>query len=101
MTNKSTAVIETGNGTAISAAEWVIDCDMPMREKRAVSKQMREINANPEADESMIYPILAKFVKKWPFSGDPSNPEDYDNLTISQFKEVSRRFNEEFQRVAN
>lgn len=73
------------------ANAWRIDfSDWKMKDKRAFTRAT--IEAGEKSDESLIYPHLAMVIKAWPYAGDPSNPESYDELTPDQFEEASKQF---------
>ena len=46
--------------------------------------------ATSETDESPAFPMAAQVVKKWPFEGDPSDPESYGRLDFDQWPRVYR-----------
>lgn len=78
-----------------NGAGWTIDPNVKMRDYRAFMKASQHITES--LDTSELYPYLAKFVKAWPYAGDPSVPESYDELTILEFREVAKHVNDAFQ----
>ena len=52
------------------------------------SMKMRDyrefIEANKEADIGGAYLFLAKCTVQWPFDGDPSDPDAYDDLSLDE-----------------
>lgn len=76
---------------------WVIDPDVKMKDYREFVKVSTQ--ASTGEDTSVIYPLLAKFVKAWPHAPalDPAAPGSYDELTITQFREVIERVTGAFQ----
>lgn len=57
--------------------------DMPMGALRRV------MSATVTGDLGELIIGYTKFVKSWPFKGDPTDPESWDDLTRSQFNEVT------------
>lgn len=77
---------------------WSIDVDVTKKEHReflAVCKTSID-----QSDDTLIYPFLAKYIKAWPYEGDPANPETYDSLKLSQFGEVVKRVQAAFQAIS-
>ena len=85
----------TGHTTASKAREWAIDIDMKMRDKKAFMSAMAE--SAEKDDDEIIFPYFAKVIKAWPFDGDPTKPESYGDLRLSEFSEVAARVGAAFQ----
>lgn len=79
-------------------AAWSLDVNVKMKDKRAFVKASQ--NVTQSLDEADLYPYLAKFVKAWPYMGDPTLPESYDELTQTEFQEVVKRVSDAFQVLA-
>lgn len=78
---------------------WTIDPNAKMRDFREFMRVSQSTTSG--GDTSELYPCLAKFVKAWPYSPlDPAVPKSYDELTITQFREVVERVSAAFQGFA-
>lgn len=77
---------------------WEIDADITRKELRQFQKVGE--NAVAHNDDSIINPWFARLVKAWPYESDPANPDSYENLKLSQFKEVAERVQAAFQKIA-
>lgn len=58
-------------------------------EKRAFFEDSK--NARDEADDAFLFPWLAKFIRRWPYAGDPTDEASYDKLTLAEWNEVQQR----------
>ena len=59
-------------------------------------KHFRELlRAEAVQDLEAMYPFFARLVKAWDFPGlDPQQPESYDELEITEFRQVSEAIGE-------
>jgi hypothetical protein len=80
------------------AAEWVVNVDITLKEKRAFTKAVEAAQA--QNDETPLYVWMAQFIEKWPYKGDPRKAEIYDNLKVSEWVACMKHVMESFQAVA-
>lgn len=96
-------VIQPGTGAEQAPEAWTVELDIDswkMKDKRAFFKMinlLRQDPPDPDLDESILYPHLARMVKSWPYDLDPTNPESYDELTGVQFQGVLDNIFQTFQ----
>jgi hypothetical protein len=78
-------------GTAPADDKWEFDLNgIKNRERKAFNADFT--NAQLQDDDSIMYPWLAKVVRKMPFEGEPSKPETFGELGMAQFREVMTQF---------
>lgn len=58
-------------------------------EKRAFFEDSKL--ARDEADDAYLFPWLAKFIRRWPYEGNPADETSYDKLTLAEWNEVQQR----------
>ena len=54
-------------------------------------RELKTYNRDARDPEKFIENQCCEIIVSWPFPGDPSNPDDYDDLEGFQFAEVQRR----------
>lgn len=68
-----------------------------MKDKRKIAAAMT--GNDKTVDESVMYPVMAKSIKKWAYEYDPTLVDSYDELTIEEFEEAAKRFGVAFQKA--
>jgi hypothetical protein len=74
---------------------WQIDADITKNELREFRRAGEQAVA--QDNDELIHPWMARFVKAWPHALDPSDPDSYGKLKLSQWKEVVERVQAAFQ----
>ena len=82
--------------------DWDIQINVlqwKMRQKREFLALLNTGGTNK--DDSALYPFYALMVKKWPYALDPSVESNYDEISVEEFNEVTRRVIATFQQAAD
>ena len=76
---------------------WEIDVDVTLRERDAFLDAIGETQLTGR--DTPLIPHFAKFIRKWPYAGDPSNAEAYLDLKITEWRAVTAAVMAAFQRL--
>lgn len=77
---------------------WEIDFNGIKRKEGDAFRSAFE-EAGKAGNDDPVIPWMTKVIKRWPFTGDPSKVEDYGELGLEEYAEVSGRFLAAFQRI--
>jgi len=78
--------------------DWELDVDITNRERKRFRAEFKQ--ATEADEEELLYPWFAKFIKRWPFDGDSTDPKSYQDLKLSEWVEAQKRVTAAFQRLA-
>jgi hypothetical protein len=90
--------VPTVNPAEDADANWSIVIDVlrwKMKTKRAFMALVS--SGGTDKDDNELYPFYAQMVRRWPYPYDPALIESYDEITVEEFNEVTRRVLAAFQ----
>ena len=77
---------------------YVIDVNVTLRERDAFLDAIAESQRTQR--DTLLVPHFAKFIKAWPFGTDPADPEAYLDLKITEWRAVTAKVLDAFQRLS-
>lgn len=90
-----TKITETA---AETKAAWEIDFNRIKRKEITAFQEAYKRAEETQTDDALL-PWMARVIVTWPFAGNPSTIEAYDELGLADYGEVAVRFIEGFQRL--
>ena len=78
--------------------DWELDVDITNRERKRFRAEFKQ--ATEADEEELLYPWFARFIKRWPYEGDPTDAKTYLDLKLSEWVEAQKRVTAAFQRLA-
>lgn len=90
---------ETNGSNGTPAQDWVVDVDITLKEKKEYNKAVAQ--AQEQDSEQPVFVWYARFIKKWPYDGDPSDPAIYEGMKLSRWVACQAHVTEAFQKILN
>lgn len=85
------------NGSNGAPQDWVVDVDITLKEKKAFNEAVKQ--AQEQDSEEPVFEWYARFIKKWPYDGSPSDVAQYEGMKLSKWVACQSHVTEAFQKI--